>query len=134
MAEPMSVATRHMKTPSDVVLTSPSLSGTAGREWMIAPPGLPLVIGAGRFLETCAYTGIGENRVQLPDACAHALGLRRADAQPEDVHFLRERRGIREHAVVVALEVEVAASDERAGRTAESPDVREEVEVIERDV
>ena len=29
VAEPMSVATRHMKTPFDVVLTSPSLSGTA---------------------------------------------------------------------------------------------------------
>ena len=82
------------------------------------------MIGAGRLLVDVRDTSIGENRVQLPDACAHAIGLRGPDTQPQDMHFLRERHGIREHPVVVALEVEVTAGDERSGGAAEAPDVR----------
>ena len=46
--------------------------------------------------------------VQAADAVAHALRLGRADAQPQHVHLLRERRRIGEHAVEVGLRVELA--------------------------
>ena len=45
--------------------------------------------------------------MELPDALAHALGLRRPDAEPEDLHLLRERFRICQDAVVVRLRVEL---------------------------
>lgn len=73
--------------------------------------------------------------MQIPESGAHSFRLLRAHAQPKQMHPLRERGRIRKHAVVSGSRVQLlAAEHEWSGGATESSNVREEVQVIERNL
>ena len=86
--------------------SSPPVEQSRCEVFQVAPPCLPLVIRSWRFIEDVLDIRFFQRRVQLAIPCAHSLRFLRADAEPEHMHFLRERRRIGEYTVVIGLRIE----------------------------
>src|SRR5579863_2069892 len=101
----------------------------------IASPGLPFVVGSGRFVEDVLDVRVEQRSVQSFQARAHTLGFSCADADPEQMHFFGKRAGVRKYAVVIGFGIELAVSKhEHTASPAESSDVGEEIQMIKRDL
>src|SRR5579864_6395796 len=73
--------------------------------------------------------------MQFLESCAHSLRLIGSNTEPEQMHFLGKRRWISEHSVVVGLGLQFSIPEhEHPARSAEAADVREEIEMIQRDL
>src|SRR5579864_2535047 len=73
--------------------------------------------------------------MQFLESCAHSLRLIGSNTEPEQMHFLGKRYWISEHSVVVGLGIQFPISEhEHPARSAEAANVREEIEMIQRDL
>src|SRR5262245_38534093 len=89
--------------------SSRSIAEQPGREIMQAPPpGLPLVISAGRGVEDVVDASTLQRLVHRERAGVNAL-LRRAGAKPKQLHLLVEGCRIAERAAVGGRHVEALA-------------------------
>src|SRR5262245_19237161 len=66
-------------------------------------------------------------------SCTHSLRLYRSDADPEQVYFPGAGCGISKYSVIIGLRVKFLVAHHPA-RATESTDVREEVEMIQRNL
>jgi len=101
----------------------------------IAPPSLPFVRCAGRLIEHVLDPSFIQRFVKRHDACVHAFGLRRANAQPQKMNLLGKFRWIAEDSVKSGLEVGgIASKHESGSSTTEAADIRKSLQVIQGDL
>src|ERR1044071_7706065 len=83
------------------------------------------------MLDVCFQQG----RMQFLESCAHSLRLIGSNTEPEQMHFLGKRCWVSEHSVVVGLGIQFAIPEhEHTTRSAEASDVREEIQMTQRDL
>ena len=70
------------------------------------------MVGARGFVENVLDARFVERSVQLLEAGAQALGLRSANAEPQQMHALGKRGGIGEDAVVIRFGIEFAIAED----------------------
>src|SRR5512146_761474 len=79
--------------------------------------------------------GFVERVVQAQKPGTHSLGFFGAYAHPEQMHFFAECGWIGKDPVVIGLWIEFAVSQyQHSASSAESTDIREEIQVIKRDL
>src|SRR5439155_14077014 len=101
----------------------------------IATPRLPFMVRLWRFIKDVLNVRVLKRRVQSQNACPHPFWLLRAHAEPEQVYFFREPRRIGKDSVVVGFRIQFPVSQyEHPSRATESADIREEIEMVERDL